>query len=243
VGSAGKPPATARRATYFELSRPFLSHASPRHPAGRPASLFMTVRHGTRYAAMSYVGPPRLRMVRLRGRRPSVTRHGAADVYSADAPEPPPRSWSQRVVEARCQDARGPADLRGRWGVAARLLMSAELSVLSLIPVVAGTCVRAGPPAVPGGRGWRQPGRYLSSCCRLAGTLAGWAGSCLAGGAGRVLAWRVSGATGQALRSAGPAKRQLPSAQPGSWCVLPHRGGNRNRTWCFLAVSDRQPAG
>ena len=56
VGSASKPPATARRATYFELSRPFLSHASPRHPAGRPASLFMTVRHGTRYAAMSYVG-------------------------------------------------------------------------------------------------------------------------------------------------------------------------------------------
>ena len=109
VGSASKPPATARRATYFELSRPFLSHASPRHPAGRPASLFMTVRHGTRYAAMSYVGPPRLRMVRLRGRRPSVTRHGAADAYSADAPEPPPRSWSQRVVEARCQDARGPA--------------------------------------------------------------------------------------------------------------------------------------
>jgi hypothetical protein len=45
-------------------------------------------------------------MVRRRGRRPSVTRHGAADAYSADAPEPPPRSWSQRVVEARCQDAR-----------------------------------------------------------------------------------------------------------------------------------------
>lgn len=111
VGSASKPSATARRATYFELSRPFLSHASPRHPAGRHASLFMTVRHGTRYAAMSYVGPPRLRMVRLRGRRPSVTRHGAADAYSADAPEPPPRSWSQRVVEARCQDARVPADL------------------------------------------------------------------------------------------------------------------------------------
>jgi hypothetical protein len=109
VGPASKPSATARRATYFELSRPFLSHASPRHPAGRPASLFMTVRHGTRYAAMSYVGPPRLRMVRLRGRRPSVTRHGAADAYSADAPEPPPRSWSQRVVEARCQDARVPA--------------------------------------------------------------------------------------------------------------------------------------
>jgi hypothetical protein len=121
LGSASKPSATARRATYFELSSPFLSHASPRHPAGRPASLFMTVRHGTRYAAMSYVGPPRLRMVRLRGRRPSVTRHGAADAYSADAPEPPPRSWSQRVVEARCQDALGPADLRGRWGVAARL--------------------------------------------------------------------------------------------------------------------------
>ena len=97
VGSASKPPATARGATYFELSRPFLSHASPRHPAGRPASLFMTVRHGTRYAAMSYVGPPRLRMVRLRGRRPSVTRHGAADAYSADAPEPPPASC---VVDA-----------------------------------------------------------------------------------------------------------------------------------------------
>jgi hypothetical protein len=60
VGSASKPSATARRATYFELSRPFLSHASPRHPAGRPASLFMTVRHGTRYAAMSYVGDRRV---------------------------------------------------------------------------------------------------------------------------------------------------------------------------------------
>ena len=243
MGSASKPSATARRATYFELSRPFLSHASPRHPAGRPASLFMTVRHGTRYAAMSYVGPPRLRMVRLRGRRPSVTRHGAADAYSADAPEPPPRSWSQRVVEARCQDALGPADLRGRWGVAARLF-----DVRGAGCLVGGSCrcwflCGAGPPAVPGRRGWRQPGRYLSSCCRLAGTLAGWAGSCLAGGAGRVLAWRVSGTTGQALRHAGPAERQLPSAQPGSWCVLPHRGGNRNRTWCFLAVSDRQPAG
>src|SRR6266566_2764353 len=45
-------------------------------------------------------------MVRLRGRRPSVTRHGAAGAYSADAPEPPPRSQSQRVVEARCQDGR-----------------------------------------------------------------------------------------------------------------------------------------
>jgi hypothetical protein len=101
----------------------------------------------------------------------------------------------------------------------------------------------AGPPAVPGGGGWRQPGRCLSSCCRLAGTLAGRAGSCLAGGAGRVLAWRVNGTTGQALRHAGPAERQLPSAQPGSWCVLPHRGGNRSRAWCFLAVSDRQSAG
>jgi hypothetical protein len=100
-----------------------------------------------------------------------------------------------------------------------------------------------GPPAVPGGRGWRQPGRYLSSCCRLAGTLAGGAGSCLAGGAGRVLAWRVSGTAGQALRNADPAERQLTSAQPGSWFVLPHRGCNRNRTWCFLAVSDRQSAG
>jgi hypothetical protein len=85
-----------------------------------------------------------------------------------------------------------------------------------------------GPPAVPGGRGWRQPGRCLSSCCRLAGTLAGRSGSCLAGGAGRVLAWRVSGTTGQALRNADPAERRLPSAQPGSWCVLPHRGCNRN---------------
>jgi hypothetical protein len=76
---------------------------------GRTACILIhDPRHGTRYAAMSYVGPPRLRMVRLRGRRPSVTRHGAADAYSADAPEPPPRSWSQRVVEARCQDARGP---------------------------------------------------------------------------------------------------------------------------------------
>jgi hypothetical protein len=120
VGSASKPPDIARRATYFELSRPFLSHASPRHPAGRPTSLFMTVRHGTRYAAMSYVGPPRLRMVRLRGRRPSVTRHGAADAYSADAPEPPPRSWSQRVVQARRQDARVPADLRASDGARLR---------------------------------------------------------------------------------------------------------------------------
>jgi hypothetical protein len=124
VGSASKPPATARRATCFELSRPFLSHASPRHPAGRPASLFMTVRHGTRYAAMSYVGPPRLRMVRPRERRPSVTRHGAADAYSADAPEPPPRSWSQRVVEARCQNARGPADVHRLVGRVASLAIA-----------------------------------------------------------------------------------------------------------------------
>ena len=129
VGSASKPSATARRATYFELSSPFLSHASPRHPAGRPASLFMTVRHGTRYAAMSYVGPPRLRMVRLRGRRPSVTRHGAADAYSADAPEPPPRSWSQRVVEARCQDARVPAVVISSplWGVSDVALRACKL--------------------------------------------------------------------------------------------------------------------
>src|ERR1035441_2357478 len=76
-----------------------------------------------------------------------------------------------------------------------------------------------------------------------AGTLAGRACSCLAGGAGRVLAWRVNGTTGQALRNADPAERQLPSAQPGSWCVLPHRPCNRNRTLCFLAVSDRQSAG
>ena len=83
----------------------------------------------------------------------------------------------------------------------------------------------------------------VSSRCRLAGTLAGRAGSCLTGGAGRVLAWRVNGATGQAPRNADPAERQLPSAQPGSWCVLPHRPCNRNRALCFLAVSNRQPAG
>ena len=113
---AARPPRAGQR--YFELSRPFLSHASPRHPAGRPASLFMTLRLIHDPPAGDALcrdelrrGPPRLRTVRLRGLRPSVTRHGAADAYSADAPEPPPRSWSQRVVEARCQDARGPADL------------------------------------------------------------------------------------------------------------------------------------
>lgn len=66
VGSASKPPATARRATYFELSRPFLRCLATA-PGRTACILFMTVRHGTRYAAMSYVGPPRLRMVRLRG--------------------------------------------------------------------------------------------------------------------------------------------------------------------------------
>jgi hypothetical protein len=83
----------------------------------------------------------------------------------------------------------------------------------------------------------------VSSGCRLAGTLAGRAGSGLAGGAGRVLAWRVNGAAARGLRNADPAGRQLPSARPGSWCVLPHRPCNRNRAWCFLAVSDRRPAG
>jgi hypothetical protein len=110
--------------------------------------------------------------------------------------------------------------------------MSAELDVLSLIRVVlAPLCGTFGSSLA------------ASFGCRLAGTLAGRAGSCLAGGAGRVLAWRVNGTTGQALRNSDPAERQLPSAQPGSWCVLPHRPCNRNRTLCFLAVSDRQSAG
>ncbi len=121
VGSASKPSATARRATLLRAEQTLLEPCFATAP-GRTACILIHDRPArTRYAAMSYVGPPRLRMVRLRGRRTSVTRHGAADAYSADAPEPPPRSWSQRVVEARCQDALGPADLRGRWGVAARL--------------------------------------------------------------------------------------------------------------------------
>jgi len=127
-----------------------LSRASPRHPAGRPASLFVTLRHGTRYAAMSYVGPPRLRMVRLRGRRPSVTRHGAADAHSADAPEPPPRSWSQRVVEARCQDARVPAVISspdlGVIAVAAAGVLCAFSCVVDALPE---QCLRRRPGAIP----------------------------------------------------------------------------------------------
>jgi hypothetical protein len=110
--------------------------------------------------------------------------------------------------------------------------MSAELDVLSLIRVVlAPLCGTFGSSLA------------ASFGCWLAGTLARRAGSCLAGGAGRVLAWRVNGTTGQALRNSDPAERQLPSAQPGSWCALPHRPCNRNRTLCFLAVSDRQSAG
>jgi hypothetical protein len=168
VGSASKPSATAGRPTYFELSRPFLSHASPRHPAGRPASLFMTVRHGTRYAAMSYVGPPRLRVVRLRGRRPSVPRHGAADAYSADAPEPPPRSWSQRVVESRCQDARGPADLYPPGALAVDGGLRSDQVTMSAGPHLSAAC----PGGWCGGTGGR-PGRPWD--------VASTAGSCDAG--------------------------------------------------------------
>src|SRR5271165_3014314 len=65
VGVAGD--SAASEGLDFKLSRPFLSHASPRHPAGRPASLFMTVRHGTRYAAMSYVGPVRVKSTETQG--------------------------------------------------------------------------------------------------------------------------------------------------------------------------------
>jgi hypothetical protein len=79
--------------------------------------------------------------------------------------------------------------------------------------------------------------------CRLVGTLAGRAGLRLACGAGRVLAWRANGTTGQALRNADPAGRQLPAAQRGSGCVRPHRGRNRNRALSLLAVSDHQSAG
>ena len=86
-------------------------------------------------------------------------------------------------------------------------------------------------------------GGVASFRCRLVGTLAGRPGSCLAGGAGRVLAWRMNATTGPALRNADPAERQLPSAQRGSWCVRPHGGRNRNRAFCFLAVSDHPSAG
>ena len=130
VGSASKPPATARRATYFELSRPFLSHASPRRPAGRPASLFMLIHDPPARDALCRDelrrGPPRLRMVRLRGRRSSIPRRGAADAYSADAPEPPPRSWSQRVVEARARTRADPpfGAVRGSRGMIANTVQN-----------------------------------------------------------------------------------------------------------------------
>jgi hypothetical protein len=106
VGSASKPSATARRATYFELSRPLLEPCLATAP-GRTACILIHDR------------PARDALCRDELRRTaasadgSATRTtdlcheaGAADAYSADAPEPPPRSWSQRVAEARCQDAR-----------------------------------------------------------------------------------------------------------------------------------------
>ena len=95
-------------------------------------------------------------------------------------------------------------------------------------------------PAPPWLMGTFRGSLTVSSGSQLASTLAGRAGSCLTGGAGRVLAWRVNGTTGQAPRNADPAERQLPSARPGSGCVLPRRSCTR-RAWCFLAVGDRQP--
>ena len=96
---------------------------------------------------MSYVGPPRLRMVRLRGRRPSVTRHGAADVYSADATNLRPAPGHSALWRL---DALGPLIARplGRGGAAFGFRRGASVAD----SVVAGTCVRAGPPADRGVR-------------------------------------------------------------------------------------------
>ena len=74
-------------------------------------------------------------------------------------------------------------------------------------------------PAPPWLMGTFRGSLAVSSGSRLASTLAGRAGSCLTGGAGRVLAWRVNGTTGQAPRNADPAERQLPPLGPVSGVV------------------------
>lgn len=161
--------------------------------------------------------------------RESAKDRGCIDVtFRSHAPEPIHNPY--------------PPNLRGHWSMAARLF-----DVRGAGCSVADSCrcwyLCAGRPLRQYLVGTFGSSLAVSFRCRLAGTLAGRAGSCLAGGAGRVLAWRVNGTTGQALRNADPAERQLPFAQPGSWCVLPHRPCNRNRALCFLAVSDRQLAG